>query len=308
MNYIKDQSELDDLNANHFVHLRDAKTESPIFCIHPSGGDVGIYRKLGRNLRCQTTIAIQSKMMFGSPNEFDTIEKMAQVYAELIDQYQPTGPIRLLGFSFGGFIANKMVKHLERLQREVGFFGVIDSDLRWVFDLEAVRENLFSRMQQISQNLQNAGLVLKMSPEKLKVDIEALADLCLAGLEPDGIAEELRSRGHTPRSDSDSIKFQSFIVRFTAHCRMIQEFQPSAMEVPIHCWWPTEGNEEHELRCQCWRDLALSGISESTIEGSHYSIMKIPCVKAIASEMSSALAVSEQRQTLASNQPLRNEA
>lgn len=308
VNYINEHSKINGNNVSHLVKLRDAQTTSPVFCIHPSGGDVGIYRKLGRNLRDHMTIGIQSRMIFGLQDEYESVSQMAEVYADLIDQYQPTGPIRLLGFSFGGFIANAMVEQLKGLQREVGFFGVIDSDLRWSFDQAAVRSNLSARMEQISLNLQNAGILNQIPRENLKSDINAIVDLCLDGIPADGIADELQARGHTGRSHSDSIKFQNFIVRFTAHCRLIQGFQPSAMDVPVHCWWPSEGDDEHQQRCQCWRDLALSDVSESTIEGSHYSIMKVPCVKKIATEISLVLADLENQQTQASNQPLRNEA
>ena len=308
MTYINEISKLGVAKINHLVHLRGAETVSPVFCIHPSGGDIGIYRKLGRNMREQTTIGIQSRMNFGSPTEYDSIDQMAGVYANLIDQFQPTGAIRLLGFSFGGFIANAMVKHLKPLQRDVEFFGVIDSDLRWVFNKATVRENLSARLLQISLNLRNAGLLNQMPSEKVRTDLETIVDLCLDGLAADKVAEEITSRGHTARSHADTIKFQNFVARFAAHCQMIQGFQPSAMEVPIHSWWPSEGDDEHESRCQCWRELTLSEIRESTIEGSHYSIMKVPCVKKIAAEMSSVLVELNNNQAQTSNQPLRNQA
>ena len=308
MNYIKEHSKTIGTNINHFVSLREVESESPIFCIHPSGGDIGIYRKLGRNLRSHSSVGIQSRMNFGSATEYDSVDQMAKVYANLIDQYQPTGPVRLLGFSFGGFIANSLVDQLKKLQREVGFFGVIDSDLRWVFDKGAVRENLAERLEQISLNLRNAGILKQMPDDKIKSDIRTIVDLVFNGLPADRFAQELESRGHTARTEIDTIKFQNFAVRFAAHCQMIQGFRPTAMDVPIHTWWPSEGSEDHQARSQCWRDLAMTNIFESTIEGSHYSIMKVPCVKQIAAEISTVLDASQNLQTKTTKQPLRNEA
>ena len=299
MNYIKEHSKLNGSTNNHFVHLRESDKVNPVFCVHPSGGDVGIYRKLGRKLQSQTTIGIQSRMNFGLPSEYDSIHQMATVYANLINQYHPTGPIRLIGFSFGGFIANAMVCKLKKLQREVGFFGVIDSDLRWVFDKAAVRGNLAERLEQISLNLRNAGILKQMPSEKVKSDIATIVDLVLDGLPAERIAHELESRGHTATSHSDAVKFHNFVIRFASHCQMIQVFRPSVIEVPVHTWWPSEGEDQHQLRCQPWRDLALSDVFDSTIEGSHYSIMKMPCVKQIAAEISIALADSESLQTKA---------
>lgn len=303
VNHVKEHSKIQGISGRHLVDLYDSESAIPVFCIHPSGGDVGIYRKLGRNLRKRTTIGIQSRMNFGLENEYSNVTQMAEAYATLINQHQPTGPIRLLGFSFGGFIANGIVSQLKELQRDVGFFGVIDSDLRWAIDKTAVRGDLSARLEQISINLQNAGLLNPIPLAKLKTDVEAIVDLCLDGLEGNLIAEDMKARGHTGRSDSGSIKFREFVVRFAAHCRMIQTFQPSPMEVPIHTWWPSEGDDQHQQRCQNWRDLALSHVFDSTVQGSHYSIMKMPCVKQIAAEISSVLAESENRLEQTINQP-----
>ena len=304
MNYFKDPL---DINS-HFVRLRDSESATSVFCVHPSGGDVGIYRKLARNLRNQTTIGIQSRMNFGSENEYSDTTQMAEAYAKLIDQYQPTGSIRLLGFSFGGFIANAMVSQLKKLRRKVGFFGVIDSHLRWAHDAASVRGDLSDRLKQISLNLQSVGLLNPIPHDKLKTDVEAIVDLCLGGMAGESIAEDIKVMGHTARTESGTKKFQKFIVRFAAHCRMIQSFQPSPMENPTHTWWPSEGDDQHQQRVQYWRDLASSDVFDSTIEGSHYSIMKMPCVKKLAAEISSALAESENRHERTTNQPLRNEA
>ena len=242
-------------------------------------------------------------MNFGSQDEYNDVNEMAEVYADLINQYQPVGPVRLLGFSFGGFIANAIAGHLKERQREVGFFGVIDSDLRWVFDEASVRGNLTERLEQISLNLRNAGLLNPMPADKVKSDIGVIVDLILKGLAPDCVAKEIEERGHTARSRFDTLRFQNFAVRFAYHCRMIQTFQPSVMEVPIHMWWPSEGDEEQEARSQHWRDLALTDVFESTIEGSHYSIMKMPHVKKIAAEVSTALYDSENLLTRTCNRP-----
>jgi thioesterase domain-containing protein len=47
--------------------------------------------------------------------------------AERIADAQPTGAIRLAGWSFGGCVAHEAAQHLDRMGREIAFLGIVDA-------------------------------------------------------------------------------------------------------------------------------------------------------------------------------------
>ena len=95
-------------------------------------------------------IGIQSRLKVGAQEEFASVELMAEYYEQLIVRHQPKGPITLLGFSFGGFVASAISSLLVNKGREVSFLGLIDSDLRWIEDDTATHKELTLRLVQLS--------------------------------------------------------------------------------------------------------------------------------------------------------------
>ena len=290
MNYTKARPRTATADFEYLVNLRDTGSDFPVFCIHPSGGDVGVYRKLARSLREHTSIGIQSQMNCGSPIEHRSVSEMAHTYARVIDQRQPEGPIRLLGFSLGGFIANSIAGHLSELQREVSFLGLIDSDLCWIFEESTVRRDLTERLEQVSLNFQNGGLLKKHSTATLKRDVGTIVDNCLGGMAPALVVQNIRDMGHVATAKSDSDKLDNFFLRFATHCQLINAYRPSFMNIPVHLWWPADGGAQRELRNQYWRNFSSKDVAESTVGESHYAMMKMPNAKLLAAEIAAALA------------------
>ena len=293
MNYTKARPRTATTDFEYLVNLRDTGSEAPIFCIHPSGGDVGVYRKLARCLRDHTSIGIQSQMNCGSPIEHRSVSEMAKTYAQVIDQRQMEGPIRLLGFSFGGFIANSIASHLAELDREVSFLGLIDSDLCWIFEESTIRRDLTERLEQVSLNFRNGGFLKKFPVDKIKRDVATIVDNCLAGMAPELVARQLTEMGHVAVIQSDFAKFENFVLRFTTHCQLINAYRPSPMDMPVHLWWPADGGAQQELRSQYWRNFSSGELSQSVVGESHYAMMKMPHAKKLAAEIAVALTLAD---------------
>ena len=95
------------------VAIRNPNGCTPLYCIHPSGGDIGIYRKMATRLSSECAVwGVQSRLLCGAKTERASLEEMAAAYCHLINEHQPTGTIRLLGFSLGGFLASLMAHEL----------------------------------------------------------------------------------------------------------------------------------------------------------------------------------------------------
>ncbi|OBB38522.1 hypothetical protein A5752_12290 [Mycobacterium sp. 852002-51961_SCH5331710] len=107
--------------------LKDG-TGVPLFCIHPGGGVSWQYQALGKYLDCPI-IGIQQALQ-GDEAEPRSIREMAANYADRIQQICPTGPYKLLGWSFGGVVAHELAIELQRRGCDVGRLILIDTQPR----------------------------------------------------------------------------------------------------------------------------------------------------------------------------------
>ena len=107
--------------------LRAGGTQPPLFCIHPASGLGWQFAGLKRHLSEDIPLyAVQSPTLSGAAQP-TTIDSLAEQYADLVVATAPTGPIRLLGWSFGGSVAILVARVLRSRGREVSFLGMLDT-------------------------------------------------------------------------------------------------------------------------------------------------------------------------------------
>lgn len=96
-------------------------------CVHPASGLSWQFAGLKRFLPEQVPLYGLQWPLFSTGTLPDTIAELARGYADSVEQVAPTGPIRLLGWSFGGSVALLVAGELERRGREVTFVGMLDA-------------------------------------------------------------------------------------------------------------------------------------------------------------------------------------
>ncbi|HVG18729.1 MAG TPA: amino acid adenylation domain-containing protein, partial [Blastocatellia bacterium] len=105
-------------------------TLPPLFCIHPTGGQVMIYQHIAAGLGPdQPVYGLQSRGLSDPGSEHESIKAMAAEYAAYIRREQPEGPYYLMGWSLGGVIAVSVAWELEQQGQAVAFVGLLDSYL-----------------------------------------------------------------------------------------------------------------------------------------------------------------------------------
>jgi thioesterase domain-containing protein/malonyl CoA-acyl carrier protein transacylase/acyl carrier protein len=102
-------------------------SRTPLFCVHPSGGQVTAYLRLRSLLGTeQPMYGLQSRALERPEREHPSIASMAVDYATLVLSARPEGPYRLMGWSMGGFVAHAVACELERRGARVELVGLID--------------------------------------------------------------------------------------------------------------------------------------------------------------------------------------
>jgi amino acid adenylation domain-containing protein len=112
------------------LELRAGGSLPPVFCVHPSSGMSWSYAGLLHHLDPRTPLYGLQAAGFADEDVTDvmpeTVEQMAADYLRRIRDVQPSGPYRLLGWSFGGLVAHALAVRLEQAGEKVALLAILD--------------------------------------------------------------------------------------------------------------------------------------------------------------------------------------
>ncbi|MCQ9133916.1 amino acid adenylation domain-containing protein [Streptomyces hilarionis] len=104
-------------------------TARPLFCMRHLGGTAWCYGVLAQHFSLDYPLyGLQSHTFQEYDHPVDSIAAMAADYADRISGVQPTGPYRLLGWSFGGILAHAVAAEFQKRGEEVEFLGVFNTN------------------------------------------------------------------------------------------------------------------------------------------------------------------------------------
>jgi len=108
--------------------IRTSGSRLPLFCIHSGLGLSSGYSALIQHIDSSWPIyGVQARGLNDSAPLPASIAEMAREYLAHIQKLQPHGPYYLLGWSFGGCIAQAMASLLQQTGEEVGLLALLDS-------------------------------------------------------------------------------------------------------------------------------------------------------------------------------------
>ncbi|WP_063775128.1 non-ribosomal peptide synthetase [Streptacidiphilus anmyonensis] len=108
--------------------LRPTGALPPLFCVHPGLAVSWGYANLLPHLPAEVPVyGLQARGLNGKDQLPGRVEEMAADYLGLIRSVQPEGPYRLLGWSFGGMVAQAMTALLQEQGERVELLAVLDA-------------------------------------------------------------------------------------------------------------------------------------------------------------------------------------
>ncbi|MFB7293632.1 amino acid adenylation domain-containing protein [Actinacidiphila glaucinigra] len=108
--------------------IRTEGSREPWFCVHPVGGLSWCYAALAGHLPSDTPLyGLQASGLDGQGEVHGSVAEMAAAYVDEIRSVQADGPYHLLGWSFGGLVAEEMAVQLREFGAEVAALVVMDA-------------------------------------------------------------------------------------------------------------------------------------------------------------------------------------
>jgi amino acid adenylation domain-containing protein len=123
-----DQEETTSDAFDVLIPLRTGGSRPPLFCVHPVGCLSWSYIGLTRHIDQEYPVyGLQARGLTHDEELPLSIRDMAADYVEQIRTVRPAGPYHLLGWSFGGLVAQQMAVLLREQGHEVAIVVTLDS-------------------------------------------------------------------------------------------------------------------------------------------------------------------------------------
>jgi FkbH-like protein len=256
-----------DENWSVVVPIQTEGSESPLFCVHPAGGNVLCFFDLARSLGNERPFyGLQALGLSEQHSPQDSIEEMAIDYLQSIRAIQPVGPYYLAGWSFGGLVAYEIARQLVEQGESPSFLGLIDA-----FPLSLCPE-----------------------PSSDRIDFWVSmfgSSLPLSRTELEPLTEEERLEYVVDRAIQVGLLPANFSIKQAQ--RMLQVYQANlragrAYQLPFYSGRVTlflaqeSASLSPDLIEECWRTVVGENLQVEWVEGDHYSLVYPPRVRDLA--------------------------
>jgi amino acid adenylation domain-containing protein len=258
---------------------------APLFLVPPAGGQLLFYRTLADRLDAATPV-------FGLPcpenDTADTVEALAQGYADALQAAVPAGPYRIAGWSTGGLFALAVAACLERRGGVVSYLGLIDTHAmraeRSVGDLDAIRTFVATlrgraigaaETQQWDRRLAQEGVTTQelLLPARRARLIEAVG--AVFGLAMDAALADALVR---------------YFALTRRHLAMLGAYTPPALRVPVTLHLADANRAAGDAGLSRPRSMGAAAIGTvHIVPGDHYSILAEPDVGTLAAAIDAGL-------------------
>jgi acyl transferase domain-containing protein/NADPH:quinone reductase-like Zn-dependent oxidoreductase/thioesterase domain-containing protein/acyl carrier protein len=245
--------------------------KSPLFLVHPVGGNVYLYRDLAHCLGSEIPVyGIQAQGWDGEIEPLTRVEEMATHYIEAMRVRQPEGPYFIGGSSFGGMVAFEMAQQLHRLDQKVALLTMMDT-------LGPGQFTQFETDEEILAYTLNMGANVSVSLDELRK------------LEPD---EQLRYALEKQKKmekqllpDMDITQARHFVHIFKANAQAMWAYKPRFYQDRIIFFRAKEKDAINAKGPErAWINLATE-IEVIDVPGNHFTMHSPPHVQVMAERL-----------------------
>ncbi|KOX07140.1 hypothetical protein ADK66_20565 [Micromonospora sp. NRRL B-16802] len=253
------------------VMLRDG-TGTPLFCVHPAGGDIVGFRDLSLS-------GVLRRPLYGMqapPPEQQadqSVDFLAGHYLSALRETQPTGPYLLMGWSMGGLVAYELARRLTAAGEQVAMLAMVETYPGEVLPDDVSGEaarHLAGELGRLPLNLDELGVLLPGDEATEQV----LATASTAGL---------------VSSDREHADLERRVRLNHLHVRAAAGYRPGPYAGPVTL--VQASHTTPELRRDAlavWRRICTGPVVVHELPGEHFTLLRRPAVDDLAKILESA--------------------
>lgn len=275
--------------SSALVPIQPQGTKTPLFFIHPVGGEVLCYMELASLLSADHPFYGLRFPFKGEAEQTPLrMEDLAAYYIGVLRTVQPQGPYILGGWSLGGTIAYAMAHQLRIQGEEVPALVFIDSYAPATFTEES--DDIHLLLEMVADLGYNMGNAL---PDI--VNQAGFRENIYRRLEQLSPQERLRyiwEQGREIRIIPATLtvsQMQQMFFTFKANIMVVRNYVPVQASQRIILFKPDEGTDAIGDRANGWNSLSARPLEIYTLPGNHYTLLKRPCVEILAEQLKAFL-------------------
>ncbi|MBD2253936.1 amino acid adenylation domain-containing protein [Nostoc parmelioides FACHB-3921] len=258
-------SPTDTLSWSALVPIRIKGNLSPLFCVHPGGGNVLCYHHLAYYLHPERPFyGLQCVGLNPQNQPHTSIEQMATHYIKELQTVQPHGPYFLSGWSFGGLVAFEMAQQLSRQGEQIALLALIDTT-----------PPALSYQGEIDY----AFLLVELFKDRLEICLEELRQLAPEEQVIYVVEQAKQKNIYIETFDFDQAPHLLKILQINAQA--LQDYQPQFYSGSIVLLKAAETEEDFE---SSWKEL-VEQIETVVVPGNHISMMSPPHIQILVQKI-----------------------
>lgn len=259
--------------------LRPHGDGPPLFCLHPSGGVAWMYIGLAPHVdRSHPIYGLQANGIVNDGPLPESLEAMAADYVGHIRRVQPEGPYHLVGWSFGGVLAQEVAVQLQEAGAEVALLGVLDAYP--AADLSLNDGETFDEQRVLRELVVRLGGGPRIS--SLGGDRPPDEKFCIADL-----AQVLRGF-ENPLSGLDERQFERMLAVWRNNVALQRRFVPRRFDGSMLLFRATRSNTEASPMVRPWGD-SVAVVVPHEVDCEHDDMMEYGPLSEVGRVVSRAL-------------------
>ncbi|MFJ3421500.1 alpha/beta fold hydrolase, partial [Streptomyces sp. NPDC086082] len=244
--------------------LRTTGSSGPLFCLHPLGSLAWVYEGLADRLGPDCPVyGLQGRGLLQPERQPGSVAEMAADYVAQLRTVQPSGPYRLLGWSFGGNVAHEMAVQLEEQGEQVSLLALLDAGAEYTV---AANESIVEH-ETLEMLLQSLG----HEPDDV-IGAETGRNATASPLTRTDVINFLR-RTQPDWRDRDEARINALVDTAQNNERILGDFKPRSLSSPVLYIAADPAGTGDTTAADKWLPYTDGGIVKHSVPFEHEAMM-----------------------------------